>query len=163
MFSTWGWHGQICVLDWSLCDNSENSLGDKIWDRETSQDALVIWQQQLGQRGRALEKRFVCEEWERVINEVSSTSDVEAGIMVFLIDLLPSLLSAYALLWRCREFSFNLGLWRHTEVKTTDSGVKQTWAEDVAQSLYLPWYYFSHWLTYFGQDVNLPKTQILNV
>ena len=61
--STGGWHGQICILDWSLCGKEEDGIIRQNL-RQRKKSGNCCNRTTLRIKRRDAWKRFICEEWE---------------------------------------------------------------------------------------------------
>lgn len=107
-------NGQICVLDWSLCDNSGDRLkGQNLMQRNKSgsccNQTVIVG---IKRKGTWKKKRFIREK----CGENNLLCLLGLWFRGWLSGVyncfFPLLALTYALLWRCRNVGFNLVLWK---------------------------------------------------
>ena len=122
---------QIWILDWSSCDNSgDRLLGQNLRQRNKSGSWC---------KSTNTCKRSTCEEWGE--NNVRCFLGFWCRSWLYGVSnwSFPLLTLTSALLWRCKNFSFDIVLWRQyrIEVKISESGVKWIWIEVLDLLFYL--------------------------
>lgn len=154
MCSMWGWHGQICILNWSLYDNAEDELmGQNLRQRNKpgsccNRTALARTQR----RNTWKTLTSVREGWGE--NNLPCGLGFRRRRASWCLSLTLSLLWLCCT-WKMQELQFPFSALEAVRiwVKINDSRIKQIWIEVPALSWYLLWYHFTCCLCCWGQSI----------